>query len=221
MKTASSKSIRFTLVRHGESEANRDATVGGNAVPLTPEGRRQSALLGEYFTRKGHTFDAVWYSSLPRAIQTFEEMRAILPKDRIPKESLFEDARLIERQHGEWEGRSAKDAWTDSEKARMNQLGADYRTPGGESFRDTIRRMDSWLQDALKAARSLQKDRVHYLVVSHGHAIRCLVAPLFELGVHTHWRMALDNTSITTIRWVDGIGWFLDTWNATPHLDQP
>lgn len=103
----------------------------------------------------------------------------------------------------------------------MNQLGADYRTPGGESFRDTIRRMDSWLQDALKAARSLQKDRVHYLVVSHGHAIRCLVAPLFELGVHTHWRMALDNTSITTIRWVDGIGWFLDTWNATPHLDQP
>lgn len=212
------QTIQFMLIRHGESEANAGGTVGGNTVSLTDEGRRQSTLLGEYLTQKGHTFDAAWYSTLPRAIQTFEEITQVLPKSQIARKRIFDDERIIERQHGKWEGRTSAETWTPTEMARMAQLGADYATPGGESFRDVTRRMDLWLQDALKAGRMLDKALVHFLVVSHGHALRCLLAPLFELDARTYWRIAIDNTSITKIRWVDEKGWFLDCLNSRPHL---
>lgn len=213
------QTIVFTLVRHGESAANVQATVGGNEVPLTHEGRRQSALLGKYLANKDHPFDAAWHSTLPRAVQTFEEMRTALPQDRIKEKRIFEDARLIERQHGRWEGRAAKETWTPEEIARTNQLGADYATPGGESFRQVERRMGLWLEDALKTGRLLHQDLVTYLVVSHGHALRCLIGPLFGISAPAYWRMTIDNTSITQIRWTDEKGWFLDCLNSRPHLE--
>lgn len=217
MKTRT-QTIQFFLVRHGESAANVGGTVGGNSVPLTDEGLKQSAVLGEYFAQMGYVFDAAWHSTLPRAVQTFQELSRALSPEQLDAAHVFPDKRIIERQHGAWEGKPSKEIWTSTEIARMNQLGADYATPGGESFRDVERRTDLWLQDTIKIARSREKDRVLFLVVSHGHALRCLVAPLLGLSSHTYWRMSLDNTSITGIHWADEHGWFLDCWNSCPHL---
>lgn len=61
--------MKLYLVRHGQSEANRDGRFSGwSLVNLTEQGREDARRAGQYLA--GRTFDRIYSSDLPRAIQT-------------------------------------------------------------------------------------------------------------------------------------------------------
>lgn len=61
--------MKLYLVRHGQSEANRDGRFSGwSLVNLTEQGQQDAQRAGTYLA--GRHFDHVYASDLPRAIQT-------------------------------------------------------------------------------------------------------------------------------------------------------
>ena len=61
--------MKLYVVRHGESESNRDKRFSGwSQVHLTEQGRRDAQRAGEMLA--GLHFDRVYASDLPRALET-------------------------------------------------------------------------------------------------------------------------------------------------------
>ena len=75
---------RLLMVRHGESRANADGVAGGPIGDggLTDLGRRQARALAERLARSRELdgASALYTSTLPRAIETAEIVRASLPE---------------------------------------------------------------------------------------------------------------------------------------------
>lgn len=87
----------FHLVRHGETDWNRDGRVQGHTdIPLNDEGRRQARALAETFVWA--RFDAAYSSDLSRAWETAE----ILTGARSLSVTPCVDLR--EKHFGTWEG---------------------------------------------------------------------------------------------------------------------
>lgn len=87
----------IVLVRHGETDWNRDHRVQGHTdVPLNEEGRRQARALSGLLD--GHVFDAVYSSDLSRALET----ATILAEPRLLAVRTLESLR--EKNFGTWEG---------------------------------------------------------------------------------------------------------------------
>jgi len=94
--------MNVLLVRHGETQWNRDGRYQGRTdIPLSPDGERQVAALG---ARLAHLpIVAAIASPLSRAATT---ARAILNGRPTPLEL---DEGLLEISHGQWEGKLASD----------------------------------------------------------------------------------------------------------------
>ncbi len=87
----------IVLVRHGETDWNRDHRIQGHTdVPLNEEGRRQARTLSGLLD--GHIFDAVYSSDLSRAVET----ATILAEPRSLAVRTLESLR--EKNFGPWEG---------------------------------------------------------------------------------------------------------------------
>lgn len=94
---------RFFLVRHGETEWNRERRIQGvSDIPLNDTGRAQAAALGDILV--GHNFDLIVSSPLSRADET---ARIIAQRLGMPAPITVPD--LIERNYGEAEGSSGAD----------------------------------------------------------------------------------------------------------------
>lgn len=150
--------IRLFLVRHGESTWNADGRWQGQAdPPLSPLGERQTEAAVAGFTEPP---DTVWTSDLARAARTAELLAAGLglAPPRV-------DARLRERDVGEWSG--------------LTRAEIEERWPGYLAAR---RSPDGWEDDAHLAARAQAALRelagaapgTRILVVTHGGVIRTL-----------------------------------------------
>ena len=75
---------RFILIRHGESNVMVDGVVGGpkTCSGLSPKGRRQAELLGKRFEVGNEpSFDVVYSSPLPRALETTHILLGTNPLD--------------------------------------------------------------------------------------------------------------------------------------------
>ncbi len=128
------------LVRHGETDWNRDGRFQGQSdVPLNRTGieqarqcgRRLAALIAANAYPPGQP--ALICSPLRRARQTADEIATILaPRPVIPKT----DAALTEIAFGQWEGlttHEVKTAFPDDRKSRKRDRW-NFVPPGGESF---------------------------------------------------------------------------------------
>jgi broad specificity phosphatase PhoE len=100
---------------------------------LSEEGRRLAHRLGT--RRRGERIDAVYTSDLARAVETAE---LAFGASGIP---VRHDARLRECNYGALNGGPAADV----ERERANRI--DVPFPGGESYRQTVERMRSFLAD--------------------------------------------------------------------------
>jgi 2,3-bisphosphoglycerate-dependent phosphoglycerate mutase len=160
------------LIRHGETDWNRDRRIQGQSdTPLNDEGREQSRLLGRRLSGTG--FDAAFASDLSRAIETAE---LILECRDLP---LTTDPGLRERAFGRWEGLEADQAAArDPERweAWRNRF-RDVSPPGGESQTELETRVTAALQSI--ADRHHPDDTL--LVVSHGGAIQGALRSWFGL----------------------------------------
>ncbi|MDH3590675.1 MAG: histidine phosphatase family protein [Planctomycetota bacterium] len=181
---------RVVLVRHGETEWNREGRMQGHAdIPLNASGRAQSAAVAARFL--GERFDALWCSDLVRARETADAIGRTVGV--VPRPS----ALWRELEVGELEG-----VQHFSFGARLRELMEhpdpldQPLTPGGESLGAFQRRLrDGW--DRIEGENAL--------VVSHGGAIKCLLVDLLRIGPHGIDSFSLrHNTGVTVVEIMNG-----------------
>jgi len=199
---------RFILVRHGETTWNREGRYQGQIdTPLSPEGMRQSELAAAAL--KDVPLDACYSSPLSRAFD-LAKMCADIHGLAAQK-----DARLIEINHGEWEGLLA-----DEVKARYPDLlrrwkttVTDMRMPGGETiFEVRDRAMAAFREYAARHAGET------VLLVAHDAVNKAVLCEMLGADLGHFWQIKQDNAAINVFEWDDAGGWRIVLLNSTTHL---
>ncbi|WP_173048339.1 histidine phosphatase family protein [Bosea sp. ANAM02] len=159
---------RLILVRHGETDWNREGRLqGGQDIPLNDLGRRQAAEAAERLKALEPAYADLAYigSPMQRARETMDILRRELT---LPAGAYRIDDRLRELTFGEWEGFT----WRDIRKAEREQAHLRERDkwgfvpPGGESYRMLAERVRPVLEE-------LPRETV---IVSHGGVARAILA---------------------------------------------
>lgn len=150
----------LAVIRHGQTAWNEDGRVQGRSdIPLSEAGRR---LVGRW-RLPPQLADFEWITSpLKRAAETASLLTGT---------DVEHDARLIEMDWAEWEGRRLVDLRQElgQAMAELEAKGLDFRPPGGESPRDVQRRLGSFLAERQRQARPT-------VAVCHNGVIRALYA---------------------------------------------
>lgn len=174
--------LSLILVRHGETDWNREERIQGSSdVPLNAIGRWQAYRVG--FHLRHLRAQAIYTSDLTRAKQTAQ---AIAEITGLP---VHEDARLRERTMGDYEGQVFKDV-----AARLGvSIGRGWTElgdllPGAESLAQVRVRMQEALDEI---ATHCNNQRV--IVVTHGAAIMSL----WPAGQ----RQGVPNGTIVELQW--------------------
>ncbi len=165
--------IRVLLVRHGETEWNKDHRLQGHSdISLAESGRKQAATTGAFVRtqnpRQAHV------SSLVRTQQTFEQFGLDL-QPRIWDE-------LREQNLGEWEGAYAAEIRDGQPEEFQGWRAGTYTPAGGESYEALVSRMKGAFFDIVRAtaeaeptpSSDLSFDLRTTVAVSHGAALRVL-----------------------------------------------
>ncbi len=161
---AAQAQLNIYVVRHGQTDWNRDGRIqGGTDNPLNATGRDQAAALAR--TLADARIDAIYTSSHQRARQT-----AAVLEGRAPIVAMDE---LRERFFGKFEGANDKDPAivADWNKRRFT-WGDDME--GGESLESQARRAEA----ALRQIRERHKDGGTIVIVGHGGINPVLVSQL-------------------------------------------
>jgi len=193
----------LVLARHGEATANAAGLLLGRAdAGLTELGRRQAGELG----RRLGPVHALVTSPLRRATDTAAALGLAVPATV--------DARWIEVDYGEFEGRPVGDV--PAEVWRRWRRDPEFRPQGGESLGEVGRRVAEACEGLFAApgaaARSEEGDVV---VVSHVSPIKAAVAWALGGDEAMAWRLHLSTGSISRIAW-GPTGPVLETFNEVP-----
>jgi probable phosphoglycerate mutase len=168
------------LVRHGETDWNRERRVqGATDIPLNDTGRAQAREAADLLVRR--SFDAVVASPLSRA---FETGSIIAERLGLDTPSTLDD--LKERSYGDAEGMT-----NDEIAARW----PDDVVPGRESRRALLARVTEALGEI-----AIRFDAGSVVVATHGAVIRCVVNAVAP-GAADSWTTPIRNGSIHSFRW--------------------
>lgn len=186
--------MEITLVRHGQSTANRDGILQGQMdSPLSELGRRQASQLGDWFTRREMAWDAVYCSPLSRARDT-----ATIITEHTGMNAAVENADLAEINAGAMQGKTGPvlRAEHPSFYARgLDGLG-DYAEFGGESYEAVQARARRFIA-LLTERHGARADRV--LLVSHGGLMFQLTKLLICEPVPRVLLLKFGNCSVTRL----------------------
>lgn len=182
---------QLIVVRHGETDWNRDGRYQGQAdPPLNEQGRAQAGMLADELA--GESFEAIYSSDLQRAVET---ARIIARRPGLP---VSLDKRLREIDQGEWEGLPV-----DEIAARYPQLWAGRqhdalhtRPPGGETLSEVAARVWAAADDI---ARLHPGGRV--LIVSHGLALATLLVRARGVPLERAYDYVPGNAQAEEIWW--------------------
>ncbi|MEN8150187.1 MAG: histidine phosphatase family protein [Planctomycetota bacterium] len=199
--------FRLLLVRHGETDANREFRMQGvSDMSLNEEGRRQLACTAERLS--GEEIDAIYASDLTRAIESAEPIAA---RHGL---TVRTDPRLREQNLGDWEG----DVWFDlpeiyGQAALDSFMGdMDYGPPGGETKRSVLERFREAILEigARHAGETV-------CVVTHGGPLMTFAYDAMRIPFGKENRFYAANGSVSEFERWDGF-WRLVTLNETHFL---
>lgn len=172
------------LIRHGETEWNREGRYQGHAdPPLSPSGSEQARRVARACA--GLELQAVCSSDLRRALQTAAPVAAA---HRLP---ITADPRLRELNFGDWDGRLAQDV-IDGNPAAWNAWYADpvqIAPPGGETAEALWQR---FYGGALAEIRR-RFPRGTVAVITHGGPLRLLLTWVRTGRLHPSGPQSVDN----------------------------
>jgi len=181
--------LEIDLIRHAESEYNRDKKVQGHTdSPLTELGKRQAEMVAEVLLKR--KIEALYASDLKRAHQTAE----IIGKKLNIKPIFVEDFREIRL--GDWEGRSI-------DEIRKNDAynlelwytrPLDAKIPGAEP-------LEHFRERVLRAFKKIlaSHDEGKIAIVSHGGVLSVIIAEVLGMSLNYLWHFRLNNASISRI----------------------
>ena len=169
------------LVRHGETDWNRERRIQGSTdIPLNATGREQAATTGALLARR--EWDAVFASPLSRA---FETASIIAARIGLGQPSAV-DA-LVERNYGDAEGLN----WEEIER----RFPGDTVVPGRETHAEVADRVIPALMEL-----ALAHHGESLIIVTHGGVIRSVLNVIDPDVVHG----SITNGSIHSFELVDG-----------------
>ena len=174
------------LIRHGESIANAAGIYQGQTydTPLTLAGRKQAQVLAKVTADLQAT--AIFTSPLKRTRETAGIINRALGL------KLVTDSRLLEINHGSWEGKTVNRF--DQDELKLLKVWQEKPTKAKMVGGETIAQVNSrWL----KFAADLPDGK--FIVVTHDVVVRVAVNAAINLHLGQLWQYHLDNCSLTTI----------------------
>ena len=203
---------RLLLVRHGETDWNREGRFQGQIdIPLNANGRSQAEAAGNFLAPV--SIDRAYTSCMARPRQTAE---AILSSH--PGVPLTSSTGLVEIGHGLWEGRLEQEI-----AAGWPELLADWKRaphtvqmPEGETLQEVWDRSSmTWA----RIAASLRTDETA-LVVAHDAVNKTILCGLLGLQPADIWAIKQGNGGVTVIDYPEGPAGrpVVAAMNLTSHL---
>ncbi|URZ15902.1 alpha-ribazole phosphatase [Clostridium felsineum] len=175
--------LKITLVRHGETDGNKEKKyLGWTDIELNEKGILQAKIVRDKLSEE--KFDLIISSPLKRAKATAE----IIGNTNI----IYED-NLKEINFGLFDNLSYKEIRAqypeECEKWINNN---DFTFPHGESFSRMYTRVQNFV-DKIKTKEG------SILVVTHSGIIRSIIAYLLNMEEEKAWHFSIDNCGITVI----------------------
>ena len=199
------------LIRHGESEANRQRVFAGHLdVDLQDTGLKQAKATARYLV-ENYKIDKVYASDLKRAFNTGKCVADLIGKEPIP------DKNLREILAGKWDGVKFDDLINDFKEDYhiwLTDIG-NCRCTGGESVKELSERV-------MAALTSIAQENPGKTVVVATHAtpiraVQCILSGLtLDSMKDIPW---VSNASITEISYDDG-KWKLVKAGYDSHLSE-
>jgi 2,3-bisphosphoglycerate-dependent phosphoglycerate mutase len=199
--------IRIILVRHGETQWNREGRIQGYHAdsPLTENGREQAQRLAERL--KGEGLLALHSSDAGRARQTAAPIAAAVALE------IVYDAALRERDYGVFEGRTYGELEREHPDAYAKFRSRDpaYAPPGGES--------GSQFRDRIVAALERVASRAHGVcaVITHGGVLGVAYRHVTGGAPDSKRDYSLHNASLNRLVYSGG-RWSIEAWGDVAHL---
>jgi broad specificity phosphatase PhoE len=198
----------LVLARHGESEGNLLTSeerarfeVPTHKYVLTPRGRAQAEITGQYLRERFGDFDFYYVSYYARSRETMEIM--------YPGVKLCEDPRLAEAQRGIYHTMTKEEImrYFPKELERKEREGWYHHRPlGGENWPDIELRIYSFKNDAL--FRRCRGKKV--IIVGHGNWLVLFQRTELHLSIDEtlgqYKAGRLENTSVTVYEGVEKDG---------------
>ncbi len=197
----------FYIIRHGETEWNRQGILQGQLnSPLSELGLNQAKALAEFF--KYHDWDRIVCSDLGRALQTAEIIKGSSNKEHIT------DQRLRERNLGVAQGLTTEDFSKKypEEFDKFKQGNPDFCIKGGESIRERFARCIKCIEEYGEKYFG-QK----IIVLTHGGILDSVFRHITKMSLSQQRAFSLFNASVNTIE-VKGDSWSIVTWGYIEHL---
>ncbi len=204
--------IRLLLVRHGETQWNRDKRFQGvKDVPLNEMGREQARKVAELLREV--PLDFAVSSSLLRPKETAE-----LILERHPGVQLQLEPELREISHGLWEGMLEEEI----EQAYPGMLRQWQSAPERVQMPEGENLQQVW-ERAIAAWRGIVESATPGstgIVVAHDAINKAIVCHLFNLGPEYFWNFKQGNGAVTVIDYPHGAQGkpMLKCHNITFHL---
>jgi phosphoserine phosphatase len=195
------------IIRHGETDLNRQGIVQGSGVdaPLNQRGWEQAHAFYRHY--KKENFEVALTSRLLRTHQTMEPFI----KSGLPWEQ-FEE--INEISWGVHEGKDATPEMKEEHQELINQwnMGNFHaRIAGGESAVELAERLGRFV-DHLR-----ERPEKKILICSHGRAMRCLTCVLKEEPLHNMENYHHANTGLFLFGYRD-MKFYMEIENDTRHL---
>ncbi len=176
---------RLFLVRHGETDWNKEERTQGHAdIPLNEEGRRQARETAE--TLKNKNIDLIISSDLGRCRATAEIIREATGAE------IILDENLRERHLGVTQGMLRRDR---DEMYGDTLYTYEGKPPGGESYKELEERV--W-----ESFKQHKKSHHHknIVIVTHGGSIRMLLKKIKKLDFgQSRQQKGIENAQLTEL----------------------
>lgn len=198
---------RIILVRHGETTWNREGRYQGQIdTPLSDFGRRQGEMVAEALANV--PIDICYSSPLSRSYDTASMCAA---RHGL---SVAKDARLLEINHGEWEGKLSAEIVGEYPDilSKWRTTVVDANMPGGENIEEVRERSMAALTDY--ATQHIGKT---VLVVAHDAVNKAVICNMLGVDLSHFWQIKQDNTCINVLEY-EPDRWRLVLLNSTNHL---
>ena len=201
-------SVKVTLLRHGETKANREKIVlGTSTVGLTTLGKSQAHASAVRISRLAP--DAVYTSPFARALETAQYISDLTGLEPKPKDG------LQEMDSGEMEGTDA---------TRMTELFPEYiaswekdasttRPPGGETLGEVHSR--AW-KSTLEISN--EHDGEHVVIVTHMFPIQGILCNALGLHSNQYNKISINLGSLSSIS-ISSANTSVQYMNSTQHLE--
>ncbi|MGC8970743.1 MAG: alpha-ribazole phosphatase [bacterium] len=177
------------IIRHGETDWNREGIYQGQTdTSLNENGRQTARELGKSLSRIN--FSAIYSSDLLRARETAEIINSFL---NVP---IHYTQDLRELDFGDWTGISI---WEMEEKdpelfRKWQEDPWNISPPGGETFRELTERVVRVLEEIIKRHKSED-----ILVVSHAGPIKAMIFGLLSATGKAYWNIKISHSTVVVI----------------------